>query len=42
MYYSTWYVFTFGQIFYVSETHPNISRDGNEYSVKLLAKHLAL
>ena len=42
MYYSTWYVFNFDPIFYVSETHPDVSRDGNEYLVKVLAKHLAL
>ena len=42
MYYSTWYVFNFDQIFDFRETHPNVSRGGEEYSDKVSAKDCAL
>ena len=42
MYYSTWYTFNFGQIFDFSETHPNVSWGGGEYSAKISAKDFAL
>ena len=42
LYYSTWYIFNFGQIFHFSETHPNVSRGSEEYSAKGSAKDLAL
>ena len=41
MYYSTWYIFNFSQIFQFSETHPNVSWGGEEYSAKVSAKDLA-
>ena len=42
LYYSTWYIFNFGQIFAFSEIHPKVSRGSNQYSAKLTVKDLAL
>ena len=42
LYYSTWYIFNFGQIFHLSETHPNVSRGSEEYSAKVSAKDLCI
>ena len=39
LYYSTWYIFNFGQIFPLSETHPNVSE---EFSPKVSVKDLAV
>ena len=37
-----WYIFNFGQIFSLSETHPNVTRGSEECSAKVLVKDLAL
>ena len=42
LYYSTWYVFNFGQVFPLFETHPNVTRGSEEYSAKVSEKDLAL
>ena len=42
LYYSTWYVFNFGQVFPFFETHPNVTRGSEEYSAKVSVKDLAL
>ena len=42
MYYSTWYVFNFGQSFDFLETHPNVSMGAEEYSAKVSVKDCAL
>ena len=42
MYYSAWYIFNFGMIFPLSETHPNVTRGSEEYSAKVSAKDLAV
>ena len=42
MYYSTRYVFNFGQIFDFLETHPNVSMGAEEYSAKVSVKDCAL
>ena len=34
--------FNFGQIFDFSETHPNVSLGGEEYSAKILVKDLRI
>ena len=42
LYYSTWYIFNFGQIFPLSETHQNVTRGSEEYSAKVSVKDLAV
>ena len=42
LYYSTWYIFNFGQVFPFFETHPNVTRGSEEYSAKVSVKDLAL
>ena len=42
LYYSTWYIYNFGQIFPSSETNPNVIRGSEEYSAKVLIKDLPL
>ena len=42
MYYSTWVVFNFGQIFDFSKTNPNVSWGGEEYSAEVSPKDLAV
>ena len=42
LYYSTWYIFNFGQIFPLSESHPNVTRGSEEYSAKVSVKDLAV
>ena len=41
LYYSTWYIFNFGQVFPFFETHPNVTRGSEEYSAKVSVKDLA-
>ena len=42
MYYSTWYIFNFGQVFPFFETHPNVARGSEEHSAKVSVNDLAL
>ena len=42
LYYSTWYVFNFGQVFPFFKTHPNFTRGSEEYLAKVSVKDLAL
>ena len=42
LYYSTWYVFNYGQVFPLFEVHPNVARGSEEYSAKVSVKGLAL
>ena len=42
LYYSTWYIFHFGQIFPFSETNPNGTRGSGEHSAEVLVKDLVL
>ena len=42
LYYSTWYIFNFGQNFPLSETHPNVTRGSEEYSATVSVQNLAV
>ena len=42
LYYSTWYIFNFGQVFPFFVTHPNVTRGSEKYSAKVSVKDLAL
>ena len=42
LYYSTWYIFNFGQIFPSSQTHTNVTRSSEEYSAKVSVNDLAV
>ena len=42
LYYSTWYIFSFGQIFPFSENHQNVNRSSGECSAKVLVMDLAI
>ena len=42
LYYSTWYIFNFGQIFPLSETHPNVTSGSEEYSAQVSVQNLAV
>ena len=42
LYYSTWYVFNFDQVFPVFETYRNVTRGSEEYSAKVSVEDLAL
>ena len=42
LYYSTWYIFNFCQIFPSAKAHPNVVIGSEEYSAKVSGKALAL